>query len=96
MCVDTPVAKTLCAAREVMSFNRPTSDEWKSIENYVWNHKQIEQKETRFIYHKEDLVTLRPGREHAWLDSFVEKMLRWFNCNLIEVRSHPVFHCPQY
>lgn len=70
-----------------MSFNKPTSDEWHSVENYVWNKKQLDEKECRFIYHKEDLVTLRPGREHAWLDSSVEKMLRWLNCDLIEVSA---------
>lgn len=70
-----------------MSFNKPTSDEWRSVENYVWNKKQLDEKECRFIYHKEDLVTLRPGREHAWLDSSVEKMLRWLNCGLIEART---------
>jgi len=71
-----------------MSFNKPGNDERRSVENYVWNNKQIEEKETRFIYHKEDLVTLRPGREHAWLDTSVEKMLKWLHCDLIEVRAH--------
>jgi hypothetical protein len=71
-----------------MSFNKPANDEYQSVENYIWNNKQIPEEETNFIYHKEDLVTLRPGREHAWLDSSVEKLLKWLNCNLIEVRTH--------
>jgi hypothetical protein len=77
-----------------MSFNKPGHDEWRSVENYIWNNKQIEEKETRFIYHKEDLVTLRPGREHAWLDTSVEKMLKWLHCDLIEVRAH--IHFPRF
>ena len=39
----------------------------------------------RFIYQKEDLVTLRPGRESAWFDAFVERVLRMFNCRLVKV-----------
>jgi hypothetical protein len=31
-----------------------------------------------FIYNKEDLITLRPGRESAWLDAAVEKILKLF------------------
>lgn len=72
-----------------MSFSKPASDEWQSVENYIWNKKQVEEKETNFIYHKEDLVTLRPGREHAWLDSSVEKLLKWLNCGPVEVSFHP-------
>jgi hypothetical protein len=75
-----------------MSFNKPASDDWQSVENYIYNNKQVEERETRFIYHKEDLVTLRPGREHAWLDSSVEKMLKWFNCWLIEVSPSSCSH----
>ncbi len=71
-----------------MSFNKPAADEWQSVENYIWNNKQIEESETKFIYHKEDLVTLRPGREHAWLDTSVEKMLRLVKCPVVEVRTH--------
>lgn len=31
-----------------------------------------------FIYNKDDLITLRPGRESAWLDAFVEFVLKLF------------------
>ena len=30
--------------------------------------------------------SLRPGRDHAWLDSSLEHLLRWCNCPLVEVR----------
>lgn len=40
-----------------------------------------------FIYRKEDLVTLRPGRESAWLDAFVERFLKMINCKPVQVRS---------
>lgn len=41
--------------------------------------------DAEFIDHKEDLVTLRPGREHAWLDASVERVLQCCNCPVIEV-----------
>lgn len=41
--------------------------------------------DSEFIYRKEDLVTLRPGRESAWLDSSVERLLSLFHCNLVRV-----------
>lgn len=43
------------------------------------------EEESGFIYEKEDLVTLRPGREHAWLDSIIERALQMFRCRLLMV-----------
>lgn len=40
--------------------------------------------ENTWIQHQEDLVSLRTGREHAWLDACIERLLRWFHCGLIE------------
>ena len=42
--------------------------------------------ESEFIYEKEDLVTLRPGREHAWLDGALERILQILRCKLLLVR----------
>lgn len=41
--------------------------------------------DSNFVYRKEDLVTLRPGRESAWLDSSVERLLGLLHCKLIRV-----------
>lgn len=35
------------------------------------------------MQHKEDLITLKPGRENAWFDWFVERMLQKLNCGLV-------------
>ncbi|KAL8732197.1 MAG: hypothetical protein Q9166_002944 [cf. Caloplaca sp. 2 TL-2023] len=40
--------------------------------------------DSEFIYRKEDLVTLRPGRESAWLDAFVERLLKMIHCKPIQ------------
>jgi hypothetical protein len=44
----------------------------------------LAQDENTWIQHQEDLVTLRAGREHAWLDARIEHLLRYFHCDLIE------------
>ena len=46
---------------------------------------QLYKKHQRFIYEKEDLITLRPGREHAWLDGLLERTLSVLRCRLIRV-----------
>jgi hypothetical protein len=33
-----------------------------------------------YIYRREDIITLKPGRENAWLDAFVEGTLQKFSC----------------
>lgn len=33
---------------------------------------------------KEDLITFRRGREHAWLDDAIERLLGIFNCRIVE------------
>jgi hypothetical protein len=43
------------------------------------NREPLLEEESLWVYKKEDLITLRAGREHAWLDSGIEKLLRWFH-----------------
>jgi hypothetical protein len=56
------------------------------VVNYLVNIKPIHKAERSFIRHREDLVTLRSGREHAWLDTVIEHVLRIFHCRFVEVR----------
>jgi hypothetical protein len=74
----------------MMSFNKPSDSEYRSVETYIHNTKPLVKQEGSFIYHKEDFVTLRPGREHAWLDSSIEKLLRLLNCKLTKVSCEVV------
>ena len=46
---------------------------------------QLFEEESGFIYEKEDLITLRPGREYAWLDGMIEHILQIFRCRLTMV-----------
>lgn len=46
---------------------------------------QLFEGEMSWIYDKEDLVTLRPGREHAWLDGILERMLSFCRGPIVKV-----------
>lgn len=41
--------------------------------------------DTEFVYRKEDLITLQPGQESAWLDAIVERALKMIHCAPIKV-----------
>ncbi|KAK5728588.1 hypothetical protein LTR15_001725 [Elasticomyces elasticus] len=70
-------------AHELISFHRPADSEHQSVLNYMFNVAPIHDAESQYIYCKEDLVTLRPGRENAWLDRSIEKALQPLNCHLV-------------
>jgi hypothetical protein len=74
----------LQAAQAMVALNKPTTSEYTSVETFMYNDKPLVEEEGSFVYRKEDLVTLRPGREHAWLDSTVEKVLRVVDCKMIQ------------
>jgi hypothetical protein len=38
-----------------------------------------------YIYRKEDIISIKPGREDAWLDTIVERILQTISCPLIRV-----------
>lgn len=40
------------------------------------NPGPVYSEEAKFTLCKEDLITLRAGREHAWLDRAIERVLR--------------------
>ena len=78
-------ADLLQKAHAMVAMGRPTSSEYRSVENYINNEMPLVEDELQSYYCKEDLVSLRPGREHAWLDASIETTLRRLNCKFIEV-----------
>jgi len=40
-----------------------------------------------YIFRKEDVITLKPGREQAWLDTFVVQFLQGYVHKFTEVRK---------
>ena len=66
----------LAAAQQLHSFHKPGSAEYESVINYMENERPVHEDELAYVYCKEDLITLRQGREHAWLDRAVETLLK--------------------
>ena len=64
--------------------SRPAETEYQSVRNYLHNTRPLAQGEEPRIDYKEDLVTLRRGREYAWLDVTIEHLLRLFRCRPID------------
>jgi hypothetical protein len=77
----------MVAARDLVSLNRPAARDYESVSNYVWNTRPLCDDEEDWIRQKEDLITLRLGREHAWLDTAIEHMLKALNYGWINVRA---------
>jgi hypothetical protein len=63
---------------------RPTGSDYKSVKNFIYNEKPLVNAEQSWVLWQEDLVTLRPGRENAWLDAAIEHLLRLLHCDLVE------------
>jgi uncharacterized protein DUF6594 len=73
----------MVAASQMVALNRPAKSDHRSVDSFMID-EPLAKEENTWIQHKEDLVTLRPGREHAWLDAGIERLLRWFHCGPIE------------
>ena len=71
----------------MVALNKPAERDYRSVETYVFDKKPVVDEEYGFIYQKEDLITLRDGREMAFLDSVTEKMLQTFHCSLLQVST---------
>ncbi|KAF2162490.1 hypothetical protein M409DRAFT_27113 [Zasmidium cellare ATCC 36951] len=69
-------ATSLMHAQQLMGLNKPSHHEQQSVSAYLENHKPVKPRERGYVHHKEDLITLRPGREHAWLDRMIEASLQ--------------------
>lgn len=77
-------ANLLIAAQAMIAMHRPAKVDYTSVRTFMWNHTPIMQPEASWIDPEEDMITLRAGREHAWLDSCIERLLKCFHCSLLE------------
>lgn len=73
----------LVKARELNAFQKPSNRDYKSVRTWFYNEKPLVEAEQEFIQRKEDIVTLRLGREWAGFDGLIESMLRKLDCKLI-------------
>ncbi|KAL9583404.1 MAG: hypothetical protein Q9212_002734, partial [Teloschistes hypoglaucus] len=69
-------ADILLKARQLKAVDRPSNRDYQSVLHFMEaDEGQLYEAEMDFIYEKEDLVTLRPGRDHGWLDVLIERFL---------------------
>ncbi len=77
------IAELLLKAQQLKALDRPSHRDYHSVLHFMENDGgQLYEEDMGFIYEKEDLVTLRPGREHAWLDGLLERILKVLRCRL--------------
>ncbi|KAI9711810.1 MAG: hypothetical protein M1820_001955 [Bogoriella megaspora] len=75
-------ASLLITSQQLVSFNTPAPGDYQSVVNYMNDKTPLVEDEAQWVKHREDMVTLRGGREHAWLDSGIEHCLKWAQCKL--------------
>ncbi|KAG9237005.1 hypothetical protein BJ875DRAFT_419069 [Amylocarpus encephaloides] len=76
-------AQLLIIARDLAAFTAPSSADYSSVKSYIQKVRPIVAEE-EYILRKEDIVVLKPGREHSWLDEFVEKLLHKVFCKTVQ------------
>jgi hypothetical protein len=75
----------LVRARELVSFQRPTNRDYKSVRNWIHNKAPLVEEDQDYILWQEDIITLRHGREWASFDGLVEAFLHKIDCPLVQV-----------
>ncbi|KAL8855816.1 MAG: hypothetical protein Q9178_007531 [Gyalolechia marmorata] len=70
-------SELLLKANQIRALEKPSARDYLSVLHYMENDGgQTYENEMSWIYDKEDLVSLRPGGEHGWLDGMLEGLLR--------------------
>ena len=85
------IGQLLLQAQQLLALNRPQERDQCSVRSYIEKHGHLMRADSRFAYEKEDLVTLRPGRDHSFVDGFVEQMLKNFYCRPLKARDSNIF-----
>lgn len=81
----------LVKARDLNAFQRPSNRDYRSFRTWFWNKKPLNyEPEEEFIKRREDLVSLRHGREWSSFDGIVESCIRKLHCRPLQVRICPV------
>jgi hypothetical protein len=75
----------LLQAQQLVAMNKPPTRDQISVRNYMENRPCLVEDEASFVYDQDDLITLRPGRDHSFVDGFVERLLKRFHCNVLQV-----------
>jgi len=66
----------LLKARDTFGLQQPSNRDYRSIRTWLCNKTPLVSSEIAFIEEREDIVTLRSGREWSAFDGFIENTLR--------------------
>jgi hypothetical protein len=86
-----PLDDLLFKAKKLTSFQRPSHRDYKSVRTWFYNEEPLVRREQAYIECKEDLVTLRNGRECAGFDGWVEGLVRMLDCRFTRVSQSTAF-----
>lgn len=76
----------LLRAQKLVALKCPSAADHDSAMSFMENDPApFNERERAYIYQKQDLVTLKPGREDAWLDVIIERSLKIFRCRFLRV-----------
>jgi len=79
------LGETLKQARELASFHKPSNRDYRSVRTWFWNTSSLVDPESKFIKHREDIISLHSGREWSTFDEIVEKILLLPNSSWLRV-----------
>lgn len=91
--LNTVADEVVLKAREMATLQRPSTRDWRSVRDWIVDHKPLVDDEREFILRREDVITLRTGRECAGFDGAVERVLsktdkllvKYCHCKIIQV-----------
>lgn len=63
-------------AREMNAFQRPSDRDYRSLRQWYYRRSPLVDRESKWIKLREDLVTLRQGREWAGFDGWIESWIK--------------------
>lgn len=72
-------------AQKLVAMNKPPNRDFESVRNFIEDKRPLLEEDAAFISEREDLITLRPGRETSFVDAFVERILQTCHCKPIQV-----------
>lgn len=72
VCTDCFLDEVMLKTKEINALQRPSNQDYMSVRNWFASVKPLEYEEAEYIKRKEDIVTLRSGRQTAGFDSLVE------------------------
>ena len=80
-------ASLVLMASNLMSLSKPSKSERTNVRSYLERRRRVQAEEQAYIYHEEDLMTLRTGCADAPVNDILNGLLRLLHCSVVEVRS---------